>query len=295
MWARKTVGGVEAPRWGPCSRAGRDFIAVRRANGLLVVLELNESGEWISMDSVGAGTIVAGTKAFIEPSVRVVDRSALDLDRDGLADFIALTSDFVDYSNNGAVRRITVRLHSFGDHRLGVAFGPTALLTVPANPAELAAFPRTTVLRLRELDVAKDPVVETETVVSKDQVLPLYLNGPEGTRLGWLAVDAQATPLAWRAGLATGPNQTLMAGENPLQPRLTLTYRKQGSSWVTDVAWSDFSHQSKLFFANQIGDTFQAFNPATASQNVTMDRQDGWVDRTLTIPATALKRFYLIR
>jgi len=291
LWGRRSVNGVETLRWGPCSQPGGASVAFRRLNGLLVILDLSESGELISTDSSQNGVIAAGIRRITKDLSNVTAVEYLDLDRDATADVVVVTTSDSNPAPGSTSITTRVSLHAVGSNRLGTAFGPGREYD-PVPPVVGGA---NIEVIFSGLSFSQIPPTPFQTVVSADHYLPVYLKRSEGYRVGWLNVDATASPMRWRAGLAEDSLVGLRAGDAPLLGRLESAVRKKGSAWLVELQWSEFSTPVKVQFASALDDIFQTASFLSAVENVSTNRGDGWVDRKVSLPLTAAQRYYRLK
>lgn len=293
LWVRVKRGGVWGNPWGPL--AGRDgkAVGVRRAGGILSLLYFNDQGELLGADGSPKGALAVGTRGLFGQPSHVVDRTHLDIDRDGLVDFVALRLSFLD-ETPGAETSVQTRiiLHALGSNRLGAEFSEAREFALTGNGLPPGPTVTNVVLRNTGIWYLKPVPNQFDEAVPKDQYLPFYVESQGGWRVGWLTVDARAEPLVWRMGISSGDSIAVMAGEQGLGSTLGLNYRRQNGAWVVHLHWSEFLGPVRLLFANQLEDRFQTMTFGTAIENLTVDRADGWVDRSVTFPATPVRRFY---
>lgn len=293
LWVRVRRGGVWGEAWGPLASGGGKAIGVRRPGGILSLLSFSDQGELLASDWTPKGALAVGTRhLFVNPS-HVVDRTHLDMDRDGLMDFVAIRLSYAD-DTPGAETSVQNRivLHALGPNRLGTEFVEAREFAV----ADTGLPPGSTVTNVVLRDVGiwyqKPLPNHFDVAVPKDRYLPFYLETQGGWRVGWLRVDATAEPLVWRMGISSDPGRSVLAGDQEMGSGLSLRRWKQGGVWVVSLQWSEFLGPLRLQYVNQLPERFQNMAFGTATENLALDRADGWVDRSVTFPATPVMRFY---
>lgn len=293
LWVRVKRGGVWGDAWGPLAGGGGKAVAVRRPGGILSLLSFNDQGELLESDWSPKGALAVGTRRlFVHPS-HVVDRTHLDIDRDGLMDFVAMRLSYLD-DTPGAETSVQTRivLHALGSNRLGTEFAEAREFALAGNGLPPGSTVTNVVLRDVGIWYQKPLPNQFDETVPKDRYLPFYVETQGRWRVGWLTVDAKAEPLVWRMGISSGEGSAVRAGEQGLGSTLGLNYRQQNGVWVVTLQWSEFLGPVRLLYANQLQDRFQNLTFGTAIENLTVDRADGWVDRSVIFPATPVRRFY---
>jgi hypothetical protein len=295
VWMGTSLNGVEVSAVGPVAVPGGASVALRRPGGVLAILDFNDRGEVTGVDFTKEGVIAAGMSSRILGDISVMPREYLDLNRDGVADLVAITTTTTDQTPGAQATTDTTVLHVFGRNRLGKAFRANEVV-LPSVALELGgSLQKTSVIRTRILRFSPLPLTELVTSAPKDQYLPVYLASTNGYQTGWIKVDASALPLKWRAGLAPGVGEDLGAGQQTVRTPMTLGYRKDGPTWVLDLKWAEFSTAARLQSANQLGDVFQNASFIPALTNRSTPSGDGWVERHVVFPISAASRFYRVR
>lgn len=204
VWMGTSSNGVEISSVGPVAVPGGASVALRRVGGVLAILDFNDRGEVLGVDFTKEGVIAAGMSKRIPGDASLVAREYLDLNRDGTADLVAITTSTSDQTPGAQATTEATVLHTFGRNRLGTVFRANEVV-FPSIALESGGSLRKTIdLRTRILRFSQIPPSEVVTSVPKDQYLPVYLAMADGYQTGWLSVDASLLPLKWRAGLAPG-------------------------------------------------------------------------------------------